>query len=192
MPPFTWPSSSSLTIAPLWPTYKRTDQTMMPTCPLITPTVTRSDHLYLDGTFRSRYRSYHRCLSLSLKFIVIACLFLKSHSRCLNPLSISLSLSLSRSGVWYMELRFFFFFGFIYWDCYCNMCLEADKMWEIGRKCVFRAFSRTKTNPWKYFPTDFLECNQIPKNIFLSQKHFQLKLFYTLKPFYIEPNTALV
>ena len=174
-------------------THKQTDRTIVLAHPLTTTTVTRSDHLYLDGTFRSRRRSYHRCLSLSLKFIVIACLFLKSHSRCLNPLSISLSLSLSLDlvfGIWNWD--FFFFFGFVYWDCYCNMCLEADKMWEIGRKCVFRAFSRTKTNPWKYFPTDFLECNQIPKNIFLSQKHFQLKLFYTLKSFYIEPNTALV
>ena len=84
-------------------THKQTDRTIVLAHPLTTTTVTRSDHLYLDGTFRSRCRCYHRCLSLSLKFIVIACLFLKSHSRCLNPLSISLSLSLSLDlvfGIW--------------------------------------------------------------------------------------------
>ena len=108
-------------------THKQTDRTIVLAHPLTTTTVTRSDHLYLDGTFRSRCRCYHRCLSLSLKFIVITCLFLKSHSRCLNPLSISLSLSLSlslsRSGVWYMELRFFFFFLGLYIGIVIVICV---------------------------------------------------------------------
>ena len=65
-------------------------------------------------------------------------------------------------------------------------------MWEMVENAFSRAFSRTQTNTWKYFPKDFLECNQTPKNIFLFQKRFQLTLFYTLKIFNIEPNTALV
>ena len=52
-----------------------------------------------------------------------------------------------------------------------------------------RAFSRTQA--WKYFPKHFLEYNQTPENIFLSQKYFQLILFYPHKIFYIEPNKIL-
>ena len=42
------------------------------------------------------------------------------------------------------------------------------------------------------FLEHFLECNQIPENIFFSQKYFHLKLFYTKKIFYTETNTTLM
>ena len=70
-------------------------------------------------------------------------------------------------------------------------------VWKL-RKCekqvenVFSIlFSRTQPNTRKYFPKHFLECNQTLENIFLSWKYFHLKIFYTRKIFYIQPNTAL-
>ena len=38
----------------------------------------------------------------------------------------------------------------------------------------------------------FQQYNQTLENIFLSQKYFYLKIFYTRKIFYIQPNAALV
>ena len=55
-----------------------------------------------------------------------------------------------------------------------------------------RTFSAKQPNIRKYFPKYFLECNQTLENIFLSQKYFHLKIFYTRKIFYIQPNTALI
>ena len=116
MPPLTGPSSS-LTIAPPWPTqelirppwptHKWTNRTTVPTHPLTTTIVTRSNHLCFDGAFRSRPQSHHRCFSLSL-------------SLSLSPLPpqpsiFSLkSLSLSWSSVGFVELRFSFFFLWVY------------------------------------------------------------------------------
>ena len=34
--------------------------------------------------------------------------------------------------------------------------------------------------------------NQIPEIIFISKKYFHLKIFYTLKSFYIESNAILM
>ena len=60
-------------------------------------------------------------------------------------------------------------------------------------KLVENVFSRafSWTQAWKYFPKHFLEYNQAPENIFLSQKYFQLKLFCPHKIFYIDPNKIL-
>ena len=153
MPPLTRPLSSSLTIAPLWPTHKlfeppwpthkQTDRTTMPTHPLTTTTATGSDHLYLDRAFRSRHWSYRRCLSLSLSSLPSLLLSFSdlatvasALSFSLKSLSLSLSLSLSRSSVGFVELSFFFFLG-LYIGIFIIMCLEAEKMWEMGRKHVF-------------------------------------------------------
>ena len=140
---------------------------------------------------------------LSLKLIVVASL---SQSRCcchchlLNPLfSLSnLSLSLYHNlvlGLCHKDFCFVFFFVSL--GLYIGIFIiifvwKLRKMWEMVENVFSRAFSRTQTNTWKYFRKDFLECNQTPKNIFLFQKCFQLKLFYTLKIFYIDPNIALV
>ena len=109
-------------------THKQTDRTIVLAHPLTTTTVTRSDHLYLDGTFRSRCRSYHHCLSLSLSSSSSLLVSFLNLIAAASTLSLSLSLSLSIWCLVYGIEIFFFFFGFIYWDCYCNMCLEADKM----------------------------------------------------------------
>ena len=69
---------------------------------------------------------------------------------------------------------------------YYKICLEAKKMWETSRKIAFSACNQ------KHFPNQFSKCNQTLENIFLSQKFFHLKIFYTWKIFYILPNVALV
>ena len=91
-----------------------------------------------------------------------------------------------------------FFFGWVLFLLY----LFIEKwyyifVWKL-RKCekqvenVFSIlFSRTQPNTRKYFPKHFLECNQTLENNFLSWKYFHLKIFYTRKIFYIQPNTAL-
>ena len=81
------------------------------------------------------------------------------------------------------------------------LCLSIEKwyyifVWKL-RKCghqveyVFSiVFSRTQPNTKKYFSKYFLICHQTFENIFFSKKYFHLKIFYTWKTFYIEPNTA--
>ena len=55
---------------------------------------------------------------------------------------------------------------------------------EKPDKNVFsKVFSRTQPKTIKYFPKHFLECNQIPENVFLFKKYFHLKIFYTWKIF---------
>ena len=67
------------------------------------------------------------------------------------------------------------------------------KFWKTGGENVFSiVFSRTQPNTKKYFSKYFLKCHQTPENIFFFEKYFHLKIFYTWKTFYIEPNTALV
>ena len=140
---------------------------------------------------------------LSLKLIVVASLSQSCcccHCHLLNPLfSLSnLSLSLYHNlvlGLCHKDFCFVFFFVSL--GLYIGIFIiifvwKLRKMWEMVENVFSRAFSRTQTNTWKYFRKDFLECNQTPKNIFLFQKCFQLKLFYTLKIFYIDPNIALV
>jgi len=62
---------------------------------------------------------------------------------------------------------------------------------EKPDKNVFsRAFSRIQTNTIKYFPKHFLECNQTSENVFLFEKYFHLKIFYTQKIIYIDPKAA--
>ena len=56
-------------------------------------------------------------------------------------------------------------------------------MWE---NMFSRGFSETQPNTLKYFPKHFLGCNETPENIFLSKKYFHMKIFYTLKAFYIK------
>ena len=162
-------------------THPQTDRTTMSLHPLTTTTVTRSDHLYLNGDFRSHCQSCHCCLSLAI---------------ATSTLSSSLSLSLSLMIKWWVCGIEIFVLRFVSLGLYIGIFIIIFA-WKMG-KCekwvenVFsRAFSRTQENIWKYFPKHFLECNQTPKNIFFSQKYFQLKLFYSRKIFYIEPNTIL-
>ena len=61
-------------------------------------------------------------------------------------------------------------------------------MWE---NVFSRGFSGTQPNNLKYFPKHFLWCDQTFEYIFIFEKYFHLKIFYTLKSFYIEPNTDL-
>ena len=176
----------------------------MPTHPLTT-IVTRSNNLCFDGAFRSHRRSHRHCASLSQAH---RCCFSLSISLLL-PLpppqpsifslkSLSLSLSLYHDlvlGLCHKDFCFVFFFVSL--GLYIGIFIiifvwKFRKLWEMVENVFSRAFSRTQTNTWKYFRKDFLECNQTPKNIFLFQKCFQLKLFYTLKIFYIDPNIALV
>ena len=106
-------------------------------------------------------------------------------------LSIYLSLSLSHNRCSFLRnIEFFFvmifcWFGLYIQISYYNICLETEKMWEN----VFSGgFSETWSNNLKYFPKHFLWCDQTPEIIFISKKYFHLKIFYTLKSFYIEPN----
>ena len=64
--------------------------------------------------------------------------------------------------------------------------------WENVKKCEHQVenvfsllFSRIQPNTRKYFPKNFLECNQTLENIFLYWKYFPFR-----KIFYIQPNTA--
>ena len=66
---------------------------------------------------------------------------------------------------------FYCWFGLYIQISYYTICLEAEKM------C---------------FPENFQKHNQTPEIIFIYEKYFHLKIFYTLKSFYIEPNVALV
>ena len=54
-------------------------------------------------------------------------------------------------------------------------------MWE---NMFSRGFSSTQPNTLKYFSKHFLGCDQTLENIFIFWK-----ILYTLKSFYIEPNT---
>ena len=100
-----------------------------------------------------------------------------SHDRCLFFRKID-----------FFFLLFFCWFGLYIWISYYNICLEVEKIWE---KVFSRGFSGTQPNNLKYFPKHFLWCDQTFENIFIFEKYFHLKIFYTLKSFYIEPNTDL-
>ena len=81
------------------------------------------------------------------------------------------------------------------------LCLSIEEwyyifVWKL-RKCeqqvknVFSiVFSRIQPNTRKYFSKNFLKCNQTLKNIFIFQKYFHLKIFYTRKIFYTKTNAA--
>ena len=60
---------------------------------------------------------------------------------------------------------------------YYNICLESEKM------CFLENFQKM------CFLEDFQKHSQTPEIIFISGKYFHLKIFYTLKSFYIWPNT---
>ena len=92
-----------------------------------------------------------------------------------------------------------FFFGSDFFVSFCVYILRFSRIifvWILGKcekpnKNVFsKAFSRIQSNTKKYFSKEFLECNQTPKNVFLSEKYFYLKIFYARKTIYIEPNIA--
>ena len=68
---------------------------------------------------------------------------------------------------------------------YYNICLEVEKMWE---NMFSRGFSETQPNTLKYFSKHFFGCNETLENIFFSKKYFHVKIFYTLKAFYIQPK----
>ena len=113
------------------------------------------------------------------------------------PLKLSLSTSLTIS-VLFEEGKIFFVMIFVSFCVYILRFSIIIFVWILG-KCekldnnVFsRALSRIQPNTRKYFPKYFLECNQTPENIFFFEKYFHLKIFYTRKTIYIEPNIALL
>ena len=84
--------------------------------------------------------------------------------------------------------NFFCYVLLLIWFIYSNFLL---KYLFGSRENVFsRGFSETQPNTLKYFLKHFLWCDQTPEIIFISEKYFHLKIFYTLKLFYIEPNAA--
>ena len=107
---------------------------------------------------------------------------------------ISLSLkSLSHDWSWDFD---FFVLIFVSLIVYISWFSVLIFVW-ILRKCekhdkngFFRAFSGTQPITRKYFPKHFLKCNQTLENIFISRKYFHLKIFYTWKIFYIQPNAV--
>ena len=128
----------------------------------------------------------------------------RSDRRCLHPLRFSLSRSLFPSishsffplslSLWINDVFVLIFVSCVVYRFWFSVIIFV---W-ILRKCekhdkngFSRAFSATQPNTRKYFPKHFLECNQTLENIFLSRKYFHLKIFYTRKIFYIQPNTAL-
>ena len=78
---------------------------------------------------------------------------------------------------------YIFWFSVIIFVCILRKC---EKHVKNG---ISKVFSATQPNTRKYFPKHSLECNQTLENIFLSQKYFYSKIFYTRKIFYIQPNT---
>ena len=151
-------SSSSLTIAPPWPTHeliwppwpshKWTNRTTMPTHPLTT-IMTRSNNLCFDGAFKSHRRSHRRCFSLSQAHrrgfslsISLLPLLPPPQPSIFSLKSLSLSLYIYHDlvlGLCHRDFCFVFFcfFGFIYWDFYYNICLGVEKNVRNGRKCIF-------------------------------------------------------
>ena len=120
------------------------------------------------------------------------------------PLSLPSSLNLTRFDeffflgfvsfvfLYWLDLMNFFsrfcFFVFLYWGMILYICLAAEKMWVISRKCVFfgifknttkyhkiffKTFFEMQPNTWKYFPFPKITF-PVPENILY------------------EPNTALV
>ena len=98
------------------------------------------------------------------------------------PLTESLSLSLS---LLISLVILIFLFWFLFLCVYVFWFFVIIFVWILG-KCekhdkngFSRAFSRTQPNTRKYFPKHFLECNQTLENVFISEKYFHLKIFYT-------------
>ena len=69
-----------------------------------------------------------------------------------------------------------------------KICLEAKKMWETSRKIAFSERNQTLEN---IFQSIFWNATKHFK-IFSFPKNIHLKIFYTQKIFYIQPNAASV
>ena len=97
-----------------------------------------------------------------------------SSSPFIEPSRLSLSLSLSPSlnltGFDDFVLLGFVSFVFIYWEMILIFVWKMRKCEKHDKNGFSRAFSKIQPNTRKYFPKDFLECNQTLENIFLSKK----------------------
>ena len=93
-------------------------------------------------------------------------------------LSIYLSLSLSHDRCLYLRKTGFFLLCFIVDLVYIFRFSIIIFVWKL-RKCEKMCFLE-----------NFQIHDQTPKIIFISEKYFHLKIFYTLKLFYIKPNVA--
>ena len=147
------------------------DRTTMSIHLLTTTTMTRSDHLYLDGD-----------LDLAANLVTIASLFLSSLLSLplsfldLVATSTSLFLAATTSTLslfliikcWVCGIEIFVLL-FVSLGLYIGIFIIIF-VWKMGNceklveNVFFRAFSRTQA--WKYFPKHFLEYNQTPENIF--------------------------
>ena len=150
------------------------------------PTAQPSQACQAPARFALRWHRSHRD-HIDLSFSI----WCRRPPLILIYLSLSLPFSLNLTG-----FDEFFFVGFC-------LCLSIEKwyyifVWKL-RKCeeqvenVFSIlFSETQPNTRKYFPKHFLKCNKTLENIFIFQKYFHLKIFYSWKIFYIQPTTALI
>ena len=95
-------------------------------------------------------------------------------------LNLSLPLPLSRS-VLIFEKDWFFYFLFLFFI--------VDLVYRFRFPIIIFVWKLRKCE--KMFSLkDFQKHNQTLEIIFISGKYFHLKIFYTLKSFYIEPNVA--
>ena len=165
------------------------------TKPQISPIALRSHRSHQDRSSRSHQDRIDRTLgSHRLHWSLSFPIWCRRPPLILIYLSLSLPSSLNLTG-----FDEFFLVGFCFFCIYLlkNGIIYLFGSWENVRKCekqvenVFSIlFSGTQPNTWKYFPKHFLECNQTLENIFLSWKYFHLKIFYTRKIFYTQPNEA--
>ena len=113
-------------------------------------------------------------------------------SRTNEPISLCPSLTIGLMILIFFVLIFVSCVVYIFWFSVIIFVWILRKYEKHDKNGFSRAFSTAQPNIRKYFPKYFLECNQTLKNIFLSQKYFHLKIFYTRKIFYIQLNTALI
>ena len=112
--------------------------------------------------------------------------FKPTHWSVVLYLSLSLNLSPSLSHdrcLFFSKIEFFFVIFFV------------DLVYIFGFPIIIFFWKLRKYERMCFledFPKHFLWCGQTLENIFISEKKFHLKIFYTLKSFYIEPNTASI
>ena len=111
-------------------------------------------------------------------------------SRTHEPISLCPSLMIGLVILIFFVLIFVSCVVYIFWFSVIIFVWILRKCEKHDKNGFSRVFSATQPNTRKYFPKHFLEWNQTLENIFLFRKYFHLKIFYTRKIFYIQPNTA--
>ena len=100
------------------------------------------------------------------------------------PLTIGLVILIFFVLIFVSLIFYIFWFSVIIFVWILRKCEKHDK------NGFSRVFSGTQPNTRKYFSKHFLESNQTPENVFISEKYFSLHSFYTQNLIYIEPNAA--